>query len=239
MFKKMLVWSCVMGTMVLSAQNIIAEWDFSKGSPNSTDGKFVSKLRGKTHFSETQKSLVIGKSDSREPEGLMLGKNYPELSPTGAFRLDVTCRFCEKASGGAAMILWDSKYVHYSLNNPKWHYGMTFFLVRKKQDSNAAVMPQIALGFGDHSEIISGGTVEIDFKTPVTFSVEYDGADKCTFFANGKIVGAPRSLKTGGPLAPSRYGISIGDRLMALSARFDGEILSVKLTDLSRPAAEK
>ena len=98
---------------MVSAQEEIARWDFSQGKIDSVDGKFKMRFRGNTKIAgeEGKQYLDVGLANKDKPEGIITVKKYPELTPKGAFRLEVKARLREQSTKKPEMALWDNNYV--------------------------------------------------------------------------------------------------------------------------------
>jgi hypothetical protein len=234
MKKQFIITGILLFSITLFGQEVIAHWDFSKGKIDSADGKFKMNFRGNTKIAgpEGKQYLDVGITSKETPEGIISQKNYPELTPDGAFRLEIKARLREQTGTKPYLILWDT---HYSMNpkssDPKRKKGLIFYLVRSK---DGKLRPAAAFGFGDSLDFVYGNPVELEEDKDFTLAVEYDGVKKVSFFLDGKLNRAT-AVKKGGPLAKAAYPLIIGDRYRSGFNRFDGQILEVKLTALPSP----
>ncbi len=222
-------------SIAIFGQEVIAHWDFSKGKIDSADGKFKMNFRGNTKIAgpEGKQYLDVGITSKETPEGIISRKNYPELTPDGAFRLEIKARLREQTGTKPYLIFWDTQYsMNPKSSDPKRKKGLIFFLARSK---DGKLRPAAAFGFGESLDFVYGNPVELEEDKDFTLAVEYDGIKKVSFFLNGKLNRAT-SVKTGGPLAKAAYPLIIGDRYRSGYNRFDGQILEVKLTALPSPA---
>lgn len=227
----------LLGGSMVFGQEVIAHWDFSKGKIDSLDGKFKMRCRGNTRIAgpEGKQYLDVGITSKDKPEGIIALKKYPELTPKGAFRLEIKARLREQTSRNNHMVLWDNNYIL----NPRGTYknnanakkGLIVYLIRSQ---DGKMRPQTAFGFGESLDAFSGKPVELEEEQDFTLALEYDGVKKVSFFLNGKLNRAAE-VKTGGPLAEAVYPLVIGDRFGSSYNRFDGQILEVKLTALPSP----
>ena len=231
MIKQMVFAGMLLGNGLVFGQELIAHWFFSNGKIDSTDGKFKMRFRGNTRIAgpEGQQYLDVGITNKDRPEGIISVKKYPELTPKGAFRLEIKARLREQTCKSSHMVLWDT---HYHLNpkniEPNKKKGLTFYLVRSKEGK---LRPYAAFGFAESLDITFGNLVELEEGKDFTLAVEYDGVKKVFFYLNGKLNRAT-AVKKGGQLAQAVYPLVIGDRYNSLYNRFDGQILEVKLTEL-------
>ena len=231
-----LVGMLLAGGMIFG-QETIAHWDFSKGKIDSMDGNFKMRCRGNTRIAgpEGKQYLDVGINNKNQPEGIIAQKNYPELTPKGAFRLEIKARLREQTSNTNYLVLWDNNFF-ISLwgphkNNANAKKGLVVYLIRGK---DGKISPYASLGFGESLDKAYGIPVELEEDQDFTLALEYDGVKKVSFFLNGKLNRAAE-VKTGGALAEAVYPLVIGDRFGSRYNRFDGQILEVKLTALPSP----
>ena len=220
-------------------QEVIAHWDFSKGKIDSADRKFKMRFRGNTRISgpEGKQYLDVGINNKEKPEGIIALEEYPELTPKGAFRLEVKARLRERTSNKDYMVLWDNNYI---LNlwgphktNPNSKKGLIVYLIRSK---DGKFRPHASFGFAESLDAVCGYPIALEENQVFTLALEYDGVKKVSFFLDGKL-NRTTAVKKGGPLAQAVYPLVIGDRYKSNYNRFDGQILKVKLTAL--PTTEK
>jgi len=234
MIKQIALAGMLLGGGMVFGQEVIAHWDFSKGKIDSADGKFKMRCRGNTRIAgpEGKQFLEVGITRKDKPEGIIAVKKYPELTPKGAFRLEIKARLREP-TGTKPFVLWDT---HYHLNpkniEPNKKKGFTLYLVRSK---DGRLRPQAAFGFADSLDVVYGNLIDLAEDKDFTLALEYDGDKKVCFFLDGKLIRAAK-VKRGGPLAEAIYPLVIGDRYGSSYNRFDGQILEVKLTALPAPA---
>ena len=225
---------------MLSAQEVIARWDFTQGKIDSVDGKFKTRLRGTTKISgEAGKQyLDVGLSNNDKPEGITTVKKYPELTPKGAFRLEVKARLREQTSNKVEMALWDNNYIMNAdwgkhKDNPDSKKGFALQLIRRK-DGKFYFAGRF--GFAESLDAATSKPVTLNEGEDFTVAVEYDGVKTVNFYLNGEL-NRTAELKTGGSLAEAVYPLCIGDRVSSMHQRFDGQIMEVTLTAL--PAKEE
>ncbi|MBQ6599283.1 MAG: hypothetical protein IJH79_17165 [Lentisphaeria bacterium] len=161
-------------SIAIFGQEVIAHWDFSKGKIDSADGKFKMNFRGNTKIAgpEGKQYLDVWITSKETPEGIISQKNYPELTPDGAFRLEIKARLREQTGTKPYLILWDT---HYSMNpkssDPKRKKGLIFYLARSK---DGKLRPAAAFGFGDSLDFVYGNTVELEEDKDFILAIEYD-----------------------------------------------------------------
>ena len=220
---------------MVSAQEEIARWDFSQGKIDSVDGKFKMRFRGNTKIAgeEGKQYLDVGLTNKDKPEGIVTVKKYPELTPKGAFRLEVKARLREQSSNKTEMAIWDNNYVMDASwgkhkTNPDSKKGFAFQLLRRKDGKFICAG---RFGFEKSLEAAYSKTMTLNEDEDFTLAIEYDGVKTVSFYLNGKL-NQKTTLKTGGPLTEAVYPLTIGDRHSSIHQRFDGQILEVKLTAL-------
>ncbi len=228
----------VLSASCFAGEEIIARWDFSSGSINSTDGKYQAVPRGTTRIAGEGKDrvLAVGLSHKEKPEGIVLKSKYPELSPKGAFGIAANIRMHEQTSTQPFCVIWDSKYINYGLNDrkPDWHHGVIFYLARAKDEM---WIPQAVIGFGDFSCLYSSKPVKLGEGEKHSVAFEYNGTNAVTFKVDGKVISVYKNAK-GGDMSPAHYPVTIGDRFGSTFNRFDGDIFNLTLYRVT-PAASK
>ena len=234
MIKQIVMTGLLFAGGIAFGQEVVAHWDFSKGKIDSTDGKFKMRFRGNTRIAgpEGQQYLDVGITNKDRPEGIISVKKYPELTPEGAFRLEIKARLREQTCKSSHMVLWDNNYIielwgpHKNDVNAK--KGLIIYLIRSK---GGKLRPQASFGFGESLDSVYGNLIKLEEGQDFTLALEYDGVKKVSFFLNGKL-NRTTAVKKGGSLAKAVYPLVIGDRYSSRYNRFDGHILEVKLTAL-------
>ncbi len=231
--KKMFTWAVMAALLQCGAaeETLLAEWNFAKGI-HSADGKFQCVARGRTKVIDG--ALETGEVPKEEPEGIQMTKNYPELTPSGAFRIVVEFELKKPNSAQPYLFFWDSKCDFYDKKNenPKDNSGFTFGLYRNPKTGE--LRPQAWFGFGKATAVVNGKSVSLEPGRKYTLELDYDGINSVKFLLDGKI-NAEVKLVPGGPLAPAQFRPVIGDRTLGHFFRFDGRILSLKI--FTRPSA--
>ena len=218
---------------LVCGEEVIAHWDFSKGSPDSTNGTYKGALRGFTEFTGERGSQVLSVGLSEKGEGIILRENYPALTPKGAFRIEAKVTLRDPTARKPKLMIWDNNRVQ-TPNSPKYrddpkaNSGFAFYIERTPE---GGLRPCAFLGRGKTLELVRGKTFTAEEGVPFTVVFEYDGTGEFAFYCNGEL---NRKDKTefGGPLAPACYPAMIGDRGVSNYCRFDGFITEIKLIDL-------
>ena len=221
---------------MLSAQEVIARWDFTQGKIDSVDGKFKTKFRGSTKISgeEGKQYLDVGMANNDKPEGIMTVKKYPELTPKGAFRLEVKARLREQTTTKPEMVLWDNNYIMNAnwgkhKDNPDSKKGFALQMIRRK-DGKFYFAGRF--GFAESLEAAYSKAMTLNEGEDFTVAVEYDGVKAVNFSLNGELINTAELKAGGGALAEAVHPLCIGDRYGSLQQRFDGQIMEVTLTAL-------
>ena len=110
MIRQMVLGGLLLAGSMAFGQEVIASWDFSTGKIDSTDGKFKMKFRGNTKIAGTEgkQFLEVGINDKDKPEGIISVQKYSELTPKGAFRLEIKARLRKPTVKKKFIILWDN-----------------------------------------------------------------------------------------------------------------------------------
>jgi len=145
--------------------------------------------------------------------------NKPDLSPKGAFTVELWIKPKPELATAAQVVLVDKKYA--SQND----YQLRLLAADKAGNRRM----QAQLGFGDVSEIMSSEPFQ-----PGTewqhLAFTYDGAGEVRFFRNGAPLGIER--KPGhGAVIPGKQPLSIGDRVGSTYAGFPGYIDEVRICE--------
>lgn len=152
----------------------------------------------------------------------------PELSPKGAFTIELWIKPKPDIVATLQPVLIDKKYV-----------AQTDYQLRLSSADKAGNRRLIlSLGFGDASETMTSESFRPGEEWQ-HLAFTYDGAGEVRFFRNGAPVGVAR--KPGrGPIAAGKHPLSIGDRGGSTYAGFPGLIDEVRICDgvlEFRPAA--
>ena len=208
---------------------VIAEWDFTKGL-NSADGKFELKARNSSFVKNVDGGMLFTAPDKDIDAGLTAVKRYAELTPAGAFELEVTFKpdfsqFSPNTKRKEA-VLFDSKYYFNPPKNstkPVHNSGMMLRLRMGK----GAMQPGIYLGHGNRTTMVSGKWLKAVPDKFYTLKISYDPAGFVTFEWAGE---DKQTVEVeGGNLAPAVRSAVIGDRISSTRSPFAGIISKVAL----------
>ncbi len=206
----------------------IAEWDFSK-SLKSADGKFELKARNTDFVKPTAEGMQFSAPAKDIDAGLTAIKRYQELTPAGAFELEITFKpdfnkFSPNTKRKEAVI-FDSKYYFNTKPGSKKALN-SGFLVRLRFAKNA-MQPSVFFGYGDHTRQVAGKWLKNAGNTFHTLKIAYDPAGFATFNWDNKIKETVEF--EGGRIAPAVRAVVIGDRISSTRSPFAGIISKVVL----------
>ena len=232
--KSILMAGLLLAAASMSAQQVIAQWDFTTGKTTSVDGKLKGSLRGATRITKDEKGqsmLTIGMTNSGE--GILFSRaDIPRLSIKGGFRVDSVIQVREQTAKGYSMVLYDCNYYMSNLprfrKNPEAMGGFVMLLHRVKGEK---LRPVCILAHGDNLEHVYGNVFSVPEYTNFSYAMEYDGVKTVRFYINGKL-NKEVKVKQGGPIGQIYKGPSLGDRVGSNYNRFDGSILKLKITAL-------
>ncbi len=146
--------------------------------------------------------------------------NAPDLSPQGAFTLELWVRPSEALADYGVARLIDKKYVA--------HRDYQWALDPPNKQGKRQL--RLALGFGDDSETW-WSTERASFSAGIWchLAVTYDGAGTVQFLQDGRTLGG--STKTGrGSVFPGSHILSLGDRVGSYYSGFPGDLDEIRIT---------
>ncbi len=150
--------------------------------------------------------------------------NAPELSPMGAFTLEMWIRPDAIPEGYGDSFLIDKKYATHS--DYQW--------ILDAPDKRGARHMRAVLGFGADSETWrSTEPAALENNKWSHVALTYDGAGRITFFQDGRSLGG--MAKTGRDnISPGPHGLSLGDRIGSYYHGFPGMMDEVRITSGTR-----
>lgn len=210
-----------------SGGHVIAFWNFDEA------GDSVADASGKNHAGVMEG--VVRRSDGRFGGGVesfagwpvedvrhgIQVPNAPELSPRGAFSVEMWICPHAALTGYEEVFLVDKKYVEHT--DYQW--------VLESEDGAGKRNMRVALGFGADSELWwSKEPVSFRPDTWVHIAFTYDGAGTVEFFLNSQSLG--RTTKTGrGSVLPGNHALSLGDRIGSLYHGFPGRMDEIRISE--------
>lgn len=211
---------------------VIARWDFKDGKPVSADGKYQGVLRGRTTIvkdADGNSVLRIPAAESTEANGMVINKSYPELTPQGAFRLEIKFRPAETISAKKVQImLWDSKYIVTPGAKTDHRSNSGFALALRR--SGSRWIPVFYVGYGTSSLTVNGKPFDLSSDRYHTVSVDFSpGLVK--FRVDGE-ENAEVAIASPGPPAKAYSRPTVGDRSGSNYWGFEGDIAEVTLSEI-------
>jgi hypothetical protein len=208
-----------------TGQSVVALWSFD-GEDSGIDSS------GNGHNGELQGAKIVREGrfgaclesfagfpviDQRHA---MLVKSSPDLTPAGAFTLEMWISPGAKIKDYPGAVLMDKKYVPYAHTD--------YILSIERSNSHGQRLLKIELGFGLKS--VSWFSQRVNFEIGKWYHIAftYDGAGTGEFFINGQLRGS-RTEDGVGSLAPGKRGLSIGDRCGSNYRGFPGRIDQVRI----------
>ena len=194
--------------------NVIALWQFQPGKEavdNSGNGHDLA-LRGQARFVPDGKfgSCLesFGADDKNDKAQGALAKDHPDLSPKGAFTLELWVKPKPEMNAYANAFLIDKKYYHYAKDLPQANWDYCLYMAKRGENLRRLVA---FLGYGTDSATYVSRDVKLEPGQWVHVAFTYNGAGTGRFFLNGQPVG--KTTHEGrGPVTPGSYGVAIGDR---------------------------
>ncbi len=216
--------------------NVIGLWQFLPGKElEDTSGHgHALALRGESRVVTSGKFGKCLESFARDAKhdtavGAM-AENAPDLSPKGAFTIELWLRAKPELASVATAFLVDKKYYHYAKDIPQANHDYCLYITSRggKQTLHAS------LGFGTDSIWSASRPVTFEPGRWHHVAFTYDGAGTCHFFVDGRVVGRSRHAGRRG-VAPGRYPLVIGDRVGSVHNGFPGWIDQVRLCNGAAP----
>ncbi|MBO5725322.1 MAG: hypothetical protein J6S58_10885, partial [Lentisphaeria bacterium] len=216
---------------------LTAHWDFTKGSFHSVDSRYKMRPRGDTEIVEENNGRFLkpGMTSGSGSSGLESLSVKGELSPAGAFRLEMRVAFTQATSNRNNLFLYDTKNVPYPSKVPANNMGILFMAVRDLKRNLFRLV--LSCGNGERSFLVTSPQYKLELEKPCDLHVEYEETGFVTFKFNGKA----HRVKTafGGSLIPGFRRPVIGDRCGSTYSPFEGKIYSVKLFSKPLPVSPK
>ncbi|HWL54907.1 MAG TPA: LamG-like jellyroll fold domain-containing protein [Chthoniobacteraceae bacterium] len=214
---------------------VLACWVFDPAAPeaDSSPGGHTLSLRGKdTRLVNDERwkgALEIGSGN--EPgdrrQGASAG-NAPDLSPAGAFTLELWIQPAEALFGTTRAVLLDKKYLFGT--HPE---GNSDYMLSLVANPKGGWRLEAELGFEGQSATMRSAFFNPEPGEWMQVAFTYDGKGKGAFFLNGNPWGE-RLLEGRGPIHPGERPLIIGDRVGSVSHRFHGRIAQVRISSTVR-----
>lgn len=218
-------WQTQYGGEDAVGEHVIGLWQFLPGHEleDASGNDHTLTLRGATLHSQGKFGGALQSGPGWPVEDVRhaaVAKNHSDLSPRGAFTVEMWIQPQPELEGYPEVYLIDKKYV----SNDDYQF------ILGRADGRGTRQLQLVLGFGDTSEsfwsqrrmtLANGQWHHIAFT--------YDAAGTATFWVDGENYGSDSHLGRGG-IHPGRLELSIGDRLGSNYHGFPGLIDQVRIT---------
>ncbi|MCK5801451.1 MAG: LamG domain-containing protein [Lentisphaeria bacterium] len=218
---------------VAAEQDTIAAWTFDRVPTNGVypGTGHPARLRGGAEHCETGRSGAClqsfrGTPTIKTPGGVSV-PNSPELTPKGAFTLDLSiCPDKEFFSTIMAFLL-DKKYLHYPSAEPRFNCDYQLHLTPTSREKWIVTAN---LGFGKDSVNYRSRPISLEVGKWCQIAFTYDGAGTGRIYHDGLMVcethhGNRHRISAGS------YPLIIGDRAGRDHYPFPGRIDRVRITD--------
>jgi len=215
-----------------TGDSVIALWQFLPGQEEKdTSGhEHHLVLRGQSRFDPNGRfgsclRSFPGDKDNDHPQGAM-ARNHPDLSPSGAFTLELWFHGSPELEQSRHVFLLDKKYYHYPKDLPQANTDYCLTLRRTRGNTWTLLSH---LGFGSDSAEFCSDEIQILPGTWYHAAFTYDGRGTGRFFLDGRPVGRITHEGRAG-ITPGSYPLVLGDRYGSIHAGFPGHIDQVRLS---------
>jgi len=214
-----------------SGESVIGLWQFLPGhaAEDISGNGHTLTLRGQSSFVEGGRfghclESFPGDKDNDHPQGAY-AQNHPDLSPSGAFTLELWIKARPEIEEYGNVFLLDKKYYHYAKDLPQANKDYCLYLHRTGEHRRVLVA---YLGFGADSAEFRSNEFELLPGTWYHVAFSYDGKGTGRFFLDGAAIG--RRVHEGRKgIAPGPYHLVIGDRYGSIYSGFPGTIDQVRI----------
>lgn len=216
---------------------VIAFWSFDPQAPEadgSGRGHHLTLRDTKTGFTSDGRFSGALRIAPRDPSGENVRQgastpSLPDLTPKGAFTLELWLQPDAALASGKLCYLIDKKYLQGKSEDPAAHRDYSL-LLRKSAGGADRFVVEADLGFGDRSEVVRSSPC--DFKPGVWhhLAFTYDGSGGAKFYVDGVLAGEEQ-IAHAHALAAGERPLVIGDRVGSTGWPFAGAISQVRLSD--------
>lgn len=214
--------------------SVIGLWHFDAGAEktdSSGHGHDITTLRGRTRFTANGKfagaleGFACADGEANKPEGAVI-KNHADLSPPGAFTLEMWMQLKPESAEAKQAILLDKKYYTYLRNEiAQANYDYCLLLNRAGTQWTMRAL----LGFSTDSLLCDSSPVTLETGAWHHLALTYDGAGTVRFFVDGQPAGKA-AYPGRGAISPGPYDLFIGGRVGSTYEGFPGLIDEVRIS---------
>lgn len=215
-----------------TGKHVISLWQFKPGAEtqdNSGHGHDLI-LRGETRFADDGQfgnclHLPPTGETPDTPQGAQ-APSHPDLTPPGAFTLELWLRPRETLYAQPRAFLLDKKKYHYATDVADANHDYCFLLTKV---DDASVILSASLGYDTNSDFYNSQPVRLIPGSWYHAAFTYDGRGTGQFFLDGEPIGSA-TFPDRGPISAGTHPLVIGDRAGSTHARFPGCIEQVRIT---------
>ncbi|NOY79713.1 MAG: hypothetical protein GXP31_01780 [Kiritimatiellaeota bacterium] len=214
-----------------TGDRVVALWQFNAGAEaaDASGHGHALKLRGQARFVPGGRfggalESFPGSLKNDHAQGAET-PSAPDLSPVGAFTIDMWLKPKPELAEQATAFLLDKKYYHYAKDLPKANRDYCLYLSRVSGGKRRLVA---YLGYGTDSAQYNSVPFELPTGQWVHVAFTYNGKGVGRFFVDGRPSG--RTSHPGrGAVSPGKYPLVIGDRVGSIHGGFPGMIDQVRI----------
>ncbi|MEA3403126.1 MAG: LamG domain-containing protein, partial [Armatimonadota bacterium] len=206
-----------------TGEHVIGLWQFNQPEPaaDASGNGHELELRGGEFVDGGRFGRALrsqrGWPEVDEPHKA-IAQNSPDLSPDGAFTVEMWIQPAEELREYPDAFLLDKRYID----------DTDYQLILRREVSPDERQLHMHLGFGDETQTWASETFNVEPGVWRHIAFVYDGAGTGTFYVDGSVRGT--ETKTGyGRIAPGRRDLHIGDRVGSYYHGFPGLIDQVRI----------
>ncbi len=211
--------------------SVVALWQFNAGAEaaDASGRGHTLKLRGQSRFVPDGRfggALETFPADVKNDHAQGAETpSVPDLTPPGAFTIDMWIRPKPELAEQSTAFLLDKKYYHYAKDLPRANWDYCLYLRRAPGGRRRLVA---YLGYGTDSSEYTSEPFELPAGRWMHVAFTYNGKGVGRFFVNGRPTG--RTSHPGrGAVAPGKHPLVIGDRVGSVHGGFPGVIDQVRI----------
>jgi len=218
-------WESEYGGQDAVGRHVIALWSFTQGAEveDASGHKHMLRLAGGKinpdgRFGSCLESFRGHPFEDRQHAAI--AKNHPDLTPKGAFTVEMWIRPKPELNGYGQSFLLDKKYV--SDND--------YQLILSEANKSGRRTLRMSLGFGTTSEDYLSTPFKMEPNAWCHIAFTYDGAGTGAFYIDGTSMGKTHRAGRKGIQSGGHF-LSIGDRIGSYYHGFPGFIDQVRIAD--------